>query len=183
MSDREIAALFGPPEEGALRAIVGDDLLDEAMARYLAFYRSQHLTLASAYDGMPALLEELHRRGVTLTVFTGKGRHTTDITLEVLGLTHLFRKVVTGNDVVKHKPSGEGIVSILDELELDPRRTLMVGDSVSDILAAREAGIRVASVLWDDFNRERVLQHERDYTFHSVDEFGAWARTVAIAAA
>lgn len=182
MSDREIAALFGPPEEGALRTIVGDDLLEEAMSQYLAFYRGHHRALASAYDGMPSLLDELYRRGVTLAVFTGKGRHTTEITLDELGLTHLFRKVVTGNDVVRHKPSGEGIRSILKDLSLDPRRTIMVGDSVSDILAARESGIPVASVLWDAFYRDRVLQHERDHTFHSVDEFSAWARAVAVPA-
>lgn len=179
MSDREIASLFGPPEEGALLAIVGKDRLDEAMERYLQFYRDRHQELASVYDGMPELIEELHRRGVTLAIFTGKGRHTTDITLEKFGLTRYFRKVVTGNDVVKHKPSGEGITAILRDLNLDPHRTLMVGDSPSDILAAREAGIPVASVRWDVFNKERVLQHERDFTFHAVSEFASWARTVA----
>lgn len=183
MSDREIAALFGPPEEGALRAIVGEDRLDEAMERYLNFYRDRHQELASVYEGMPELIDELHRRGVILAIFTGKGRHTTDITLEKFGLTRYFRKVVTGNDVVKHKPSGEGITAILRELNLDPRMTLMVGDSASDIIAAREAGIPVASVLWDAFNKERVLQHERDYTFHAVNEFSSWALTVAASSA
>ncbi|MCU0454193.1 MAG: HAD family hydrolase [Bacteroidetes bacterium] len=179
MSDREIAALFGPPEEGALRAIVGDDQLDEAMERYLAFYKGHHRELASVYEGIPALLEELHQRGVALAVFTGKGRHTTDITLDVLGLTHYFRKVVTGNDVVKHKPSGEGIQSIMRDLGLEPSRTVMVGDSAADILAAKEAGVPVASVLWDAFNRDRALQLQRDFTFHSVEDFSAWARSVA----
>jgi HAD superfamily hydrolase (TIGR01509 family) len=179
MSDREIASLFGPPEEGALLAIVGEDQLDEAMEQYLNFYRDRHQDLASVYEGIPELIDELHRRGTTLAIFTGKGRHTTDITLENFGLTRYFSKVVTGNDVVRHKPSGEGITSILRDLNLDPGRTVMVGDSASDIIAAREAGIPVASVLWDVFNKERVLQHERDFTFHAVTEFASWARTVA----
>lgn len=179
MTDREIAALFGPPEEGALRVIVGDDRLDEAMERYLTFYREQHRALASVYDGIPDLLADLHARGIDLALFTGKGRHTTAITLEVLGLQSYFRKVVTGNDVTKHKPSGEGLTSILQELNLEPGHTVMVGDAVADILAAREAGIPVASVLWDAFNKDRVLQHERDFTFHTVPDFAAWARSVA----
>jgi HAD superfamily hydrolase (TIGR01509 family) len=179
MSDREIASLFGPPEEGAIVAIVGEEQLDAAMEQYLSFYRERHQELASVYEGMPELIDELHRRGVILAIFTGKGRHTTDITLEKFGLTRYFRKVVTGNDVKKHKPSGEGITSILRDLSLDPHRTIMVGDSASDIIAAREAGIPVASVLWDAFNKDRVLQHERDFTFHAVSEFSSWARTVA----
>ena len=180
MADREIAALFGPPEEGALRAIVGDERLEEAMQRYLEFYRGNHRSLASVYPGIPELLEELHDRGVLLAVFTGKGRKTADISLEILGLTRFFRKVVTGNDVVRHKPSGEGLASILADFQVPRERTLMVGDSVSDILAAREAGVPVASVLWDSYARERVLQLERDFTFHAVDDFAAWARTVTV---
>lgn len=180
MADHEIAALFGPPEEGALRSIVGDERLDEAMQRYLDFYRAQHRSLASVYAGIPELLEELSDRGVLLALFTGKGRHTTAISLETLGLTRFFRMVVTGNDVVRHKPSGEGIASIIAEFQVPRGRTLMVGDSVADILAAREAGVPVASVLWDSYGKDRVLQHERDFTFHAVDDFAAWARTVTV---
>ena len=178
MADREIAALFGPPEEGALEVIVGRDRLAEAMEQYLAFYREHHRALASVYAGIPEVLEDLYRRGVMMALFTGKGRHAADISLEVLDLQRYFRKVVTGNDVTRHKPSGEGIESILKEFGVPKHKTLMIGDSVSDILAAREAGINVASVLWDPYARERVLQHDRDFTFHTVDEFGAWARTV-----
>lgn len=180
MADHEIAALFGPPEEGALRAIVGDECLEEAMQRYLDFYRAHHRSLASVYVGIPELLEELYDRGVLLALFTGKGRQTAAISLEILGLTRFFRKVVTGNDVVRHKPSGEGIASILAEFRVPRERTLMVGDSAADILAAREAGVPVASVLWDSYAKERVLQHERDFTFHAVDDFAAWARTVTV---
>lgn len=179
MTDREIAALFGPPEEGALEVIVGRDRLDEAMDRYLKYYREHHHALASVYAGMPEILEDLYRCGVSLALFTGKGRHTTAITLEMFGLGKFFRKVVTGNDVVRHKPSGEGIQSILQELGVSKDRSVMVGDSPADIFAAREAGIAVASVLWDPFARERVLKHERDFTFHNVEEFGAWAIHVA----
>jgi HAD superfamily hydrolase (TIGR01509 family) len=179
MTDREIAALFGPPEEGALEVIVGHDRLGAAMDRYLKYYRDHHHTLASVYTGMPEVLRDLHRKGVALALFTGKGRHTTEITLEMFGLRGLFRKVVTGNDVVRHKPSGEGIESILREFEVSKERTVMVGDSPADIFAAREAGVAVASVLWDPFARERVLQHHRDFTFHNVEEFGVWASQVA----
>lgn len=178
-TDREIAALFGPPEEGALEAIVGPDRLDEAMVRYLKYYREHHQALASVYAGMPEVLDDLDRRGVSLALFTGKGRHTTAITLEMFGLQHYFRKVVTGNDVTRHKPSGEGIESILKEFGVSKERSVMVGDSPADILAARDAGIAVASVLWDPFARERVLKHERDHTFHTVAEFGVWASRVA----
>ncbi|MBI3578006.1 MAG: HAD-IA family hydrolase [Ignavibacteriales bacterium] len=146
-SEPEITAMFGPPEEGALLAIVGENQIDEAMK------------------------EERH-----LALFTGKGIHTTTITLEEFHLTKYFNFVVTGNDVVKHKPSAEGIQKILTHFSLKPNEVLMVGDSVGDAKASHEAGVKIASVLWDSYAKEKVLQMNSDYVFHNVQEFYQWLR-------
>ena len=53
----------------------------------------------------------------------------------------------------------------------------MVGDSVGDIQASRAAGVRIASVLWDSMDKERVLQAGSDYVFHDVHELLGWFRS------
>ena len=170
----EIVAMFGPPEEGALVQIVGEDSLEKAMREYLEFYRSNHRRLAAIYPGMDALLSELKRRGCKLSVFTGKGTHTTAITLEECGIKHYFDLVVTGNDVVNHKPSAEGIKKVRAYVGVEQTDALMVGDSVADIKAARGAGVMVAAVLWDSYSKEKVLAMQADVAFHSVTEFRYW---------
>jgi phosphoglycolate phosphatase-like HAD superfamily hydrolase len=52
----------------------------------------------------------------------------------------------------------------------------MVGDSVGDVKASHEAGVKVAAVLWDSYSREKVLQMKTDYVFHDVKEFSEWLR-------
>jgi phosphoglycolate phosphatase-like HAD superfamily hydrolase len=52
----------------------------------------------------------------------------------------------------------------------------MVGDAVADIKAAREAGVKVAAVLWDSYGKDKVLQMDVDYQFHSVKEFSDWLK-------
>jgi phosphoglycolate phosphatase-like HAD superfamily hydrolase len=44
----------------------------------------------------------------------------------------------------------------------------MIGDSVADIEASREAGVKIASVLWDSYAKEQV-RLKSDY-FHTVEE-------------
>lgn len=176
LSPAEIVALFGPPEEGALIPIVGERNLPRAMEEYLGFYRSHHRELAQLYPGIREMLTDAKRAGAALALFTGKGTHTTGITLEEFGLTDLFDCVVTGNDVENHKPSGEGITKILDRFNLKPGEALMVGDSVSDIKASREAGVPVAAALWDSYSHERVLQLKTDLQFYSVAEFHDWLK-------
>ena len=172
----EITAMFGPPEEGALVRIVGKENLDRAMEEYLHFYRTHHSRLARIYPGIVDVLRFLKERRCVIALFTGKGRSTTGITLEEFDLTSYFDMVVTGNDVVNHKPAGEGIQKVLDAFSLSPKETLMVGDSVSDVKAAREAGVRIASVLWDSYGKEKVLQMGSDEVFHSMEEFSSWLR-------
>jgi HAD superfamily hydrolase (TIGR01509 family) len=175
-SPAEIVAMFGPPEEGALLDIVGEEQIDQVMKEYLAYYRRHHKELARLYPGILDLLRFLRRQKVHCALFTGKGIHTTTITMQSFALMPYFEYVVTGNDVVNHKPAPEGIQKILDHFSLRKEEVLMVGDSVGDVKAAREAGVKVAVVLWDSYSKERVLQMKTDYAFHSVTHFSAWIR-------
>lgn len=175
-SEAEINAMFGPPEEGALVRIVGEKHIDRAMEEYLRFYRANHRRLARLYPGIVEVLQFLKDCGCKTAVFTGKGRHTTFITLEEFGLTRFFDMVVTGNDVVNHKPAGEGILKVLEQFGLRPEEAVMVGDSVADVKAARAAGVRIASVLWDSYGRESVLAMGSDEVFNSMEELSAWLR-------
>jgi HAD superfamily hydrolase (TIGR01509 family) len=172
-----ITAMFGPPEEGALLSIVGKDQLDDAMGDYLEFYRRRHDELAQLYPGILDLLIWLKSHGVRLALFTGKGTHTTAITMELFGLKPYFDLVVTGNDVINHKPSAEGIRKILSHFGFKEDEVLMVGDSPADVKASHEAGVRVAAVLWDSYSKEKVLQMKTDYVFHNVSEFSSWLRS------
>jgi HAD superfamily hydrolase (TIGR01509 family) len=175
-SEQEITAMFGPPEEGALLHIVGEEHLATALTEYLEFYRAHHHELASLYPGIVNLLEFLKSRGCLTALYTGKGIHTTMVTLEEFGLTRYFDSIVTGNDVVHHKPSAEGIQKIMKQFNLKPDEVLMVGDSVADVKASHAAGINVAAVLWDSYAKEKVLQMETDYTFYTVDAFAHWLK-------
>lgn len=176
-SEREITAMFGPPEEGALLPMVGHERIETVLKEYLDFYQRNHSRLAKLYPGIVDVIEFLRTRGCKLALFTGKGVHTTTITLQEFGLQQYFDYVVTGNDVVNHKPSAEGIRNIIQQFAFKPEEFLMVGDSVSDVKASREAGVKMAAVLWDSYAKERVQQMETDYKFHTVADFFQWLKT------
>jgi HAD superfamily hydrolase (TIGR01509 family) len=169
-SDEEITKMFGPPEEEALRTIVPTENIEAVMRDYLHFYRANHSRLARLHPGILEILDRLRREGTLVALFTGKGTRTTRISLEECQIEKFFQFVVSGNDVLAHKPSGEGIRKILQKFQLEPEDVLMVGDSVADILSARDAGVRIASVLWDSISRKEVIELMPDFVFDSVPE-------------
>jgi len=175
-SPQEITAMFGPPEEIAIQRLVGKEKYAAAMDDFYSFYELHHPVMASAYDGIREMLDLLKQRGLILAIFTGKGRRTALITLEQIGIRKHFDLIVTGTDVASHKPSPEGICNVMKKFGLDASQVLMVGDSVSDIHAARGAGVLIASVVWDSYGREKVMQMDVDYRFYSVIEFVSWLK-------
>jgi HAD superfamily hydrolase (TIGR01509 family) len=173
-SAQEIIALFGPPEEDVVRAIVGEERTEEAMEEYLKYYRSRHKKCAKLHHGMDKILERCKEQNKILAVFTGKGRETTKITLEECGIEKYFDMVVTGDDVKNHKPSSEGLKMIMERYSLKPEETLMVGDAPVDVQAAHSAGAKIAAVVWDSYAKDVMVQLPADFLFHSVKEFQQW---------
>lgn len=167
-SDEEIISLFGPPEDVILRNWSGD-MYDTVRKDYYDFYIKNH-HMAALYPGIKDILESIKEKNIPLSIFTGKGRTAALITLSKLGIEKYFDLIVTGEDVKEHKPSAEGIILFIKKFNLPSEKVLMIGDSVSDIKASREAGIKIASVVWDSYSKEKVLDYGSDYLFYTVEE-------------
>ncbi len=167
-SDEEIIALFGPTEDVILKKICNDDY-ESARKDYYAYYKDNH-SIAQLYEGIKSLIIDIKNADILLAIFTGKGRTSALITLNEHGLTEYFDLIVSGDDVINHKPSPEGIIKFLNKNNLNPSDVLMIGDSPSDIIAAKEAGVKIASVVWDSYSEDEVRKLNGNNIFHTVDE-------------
>ncbi len=168
-TDEEIAAQFGPSEDVILKAWTKENY-PEARSDYFDFYANKHIEMADIYPGIKEIIKLIKSKGLPISIFTGKGKDSTEITLKTIGIYQYFDMIVTSDDVDEHKPSPEGINKFIDAFNLQRDRVLMIGDAPSDILASQKAGIKVASVVWDSYAKEKVLSMESDYLFHTVDE-------------
>jgi pyrophosphatase PpaX len=167
-SDEEIIGLFGPTERQIIKKLFGENY-KEVSEDYYKFYSDNH-SMVDIYPGLKEILVELKNNNYPIGIFTGKGRDSSMITLTKLGIDKYFDLIVTGDDVENSKPSPEGILKFVDKFNLEKQKVLMIGDSVSDVKAAREAGVKIASVLWDSYGEEEVKTLQSDYYFHSVGE-------------
>jgi len=174
-SDEEIIAMFGPTEDVILREKFNGEKFKEVYDEYYRFYRENHPRMADLYPGIVDILRELKERKILTSIFTGKGRKTTEITLEILGIKNFFDMIVTGDDVINHKPSPEGIIKFINTYNLKKDEVLMVGDSVADIIAARDAQIDIASVVWDSYAKDEVVKLNPLH-FENVNDFKRWLK-------
>lgn len=168
MTPPEIISLFGPTEDQIIEnwfEVNHQEVKDD----YYSFYTDNH-HLADVYPGIKELLAFLKSKNVLLSIYTGKGRSAALITLKKLDILKYFDMVITGSDVKEHKPSAEGILAFIDRFKIPKEKVLMIGDAPADIKAARSAGVKAASVVWDSYAKKEVLELGSDYIFYSVDE-------------
>jgi len=124
------------------------DAFDRLLARYLEFYRQSPAELTVVYPGVFEVLERLRAEGLKMGICTNKPESMSHLALGALGMGHLFRAVVGGDTLDVRKPDGRHVVAVLDRMGADPGSAVMVGDSQTDMRAARDAGLPVVAVAY-----------------------------------
>ena len=124
-------------------------------------------------DGVGAMLHELSHR-YHLGLITTRCCAHAEAFLKQQGLTDLFQVVVGREDTWRIKPHPSPVRHAADQLDLVPDRCLLVGDTTTDIYAARSAGARSAGVLCG-FGTEAELEGAgADLILNTTGELGKW---------
>ena len=90
--------------------------------------------------------------------------------LEGFGLAKYFQKVVTAFDTLNPKPSPEALLECSKQLKVEACECVVVGDSVVDIRAGKNAGAKTVAVLSGIFSREELEKEKPDLILESVKE-------------
>jgi HAD superfamily hydrolase (TIGR01549 family) len=125
-------------------------------------YDLDALSRWSLREGAAEVLRDLAAHGLALGLVTNIGRRAAEGALERFALGSFFGAAVTRNDVARMKPDPEGIGQALRRLG-KPGPALMVGDSLSDLFAARGAGVAVAIVAGGESSETSIRAHEPDH--------------------
>lgn len=160
-------------DEARARNIIGLGLREAFYALFPDVRDDQHERLAAAYrhhflgnseitselfPGVAETLAALRGQGYLLAVATGKGRQGLNHVLEQTGCTSLFHTSRCADETIS-KPHPQMLLEIMEELEVEPGRTLMVGDTEYDMQMAKQAGVAALAVSYGVHSRERLLGH------------------------
>jgi len=175
LSDQDIIATFGPSEEGTIQTLIPEHY-EEGIVNYLQFYEDLHDICPDPFPGIIDLLGQLKEKGIRIAMVTGKGKHSTIITLKKFGLHDHFEHIETGSPEGPTKE--KGIAAVLRQWpDLDKSSIVYVGDAPSDITASRKAGIPVVAAAWaPTAEHEKLLANNPDNIFYTLSEFTDWLR-------
>lgn len=151
--EQVLAAQIGPDIDPALRT--------EALRIYQAQYHHHRTSPAILYPGVPDLLQRLQDNGIKIGLCTNKPQIPALNVLADTGIADFFACVTGGDVLAVRKPDGDHLRHVMACLDNPaPAHTMMIGDSINDVLAARAAG-------------SRVFVYRHGYAHSPVDTLGA----------
>ncbi|NOY62594.1 MAG: phosphoglycolate phosphatase [Gammaproteobacteria bacterium] len=128
---------------GQLEGEPDADLYAKAFPYFMKVY-AQNTSLRSAlYPGISKGLQALLASGFRLGCVTNKAAAFTEPLLKAMGIYDNFEIVISGDTLAKKKPDPLPLLHAAEFFGVPAEQALMVGDSVSDVKAARAAGFAI----------------------------------------
>jgi phosphoglycolate phosphatase len=147
-------------------ASVSDARLDELFVDFLAHYEDHIADETVLFPGVFEALDRFETAGWAFAVCTNKIEHPSVLLLNALGIADRFRAICGKDTFAVSKPDGGAVLQTIARANGDHRRAIMVGDSKTDIDAARNAGIPVVAVDFGytdqpvaNFKPDRIISH------------------------
>jgi phosphoglycolate phosphatase len=117
------------------------EAVDAGLAIFLAHNEAHLFDRTFLYPEAAETLAELSGRGHTLALLSNKNEGLCRKLLTHFGIDGYFSAVMGGDTMASRKPSPEPVLKLMSVLAHGPRETVMVGDSINDVAAGRDAGV------------------------------------------
>ncbi|TAL94140.1 MAG: phosphoglycolate phosphatase [Rhodanobacter sp.] len=148
----------------------------QVLARFDQHYADTAGTFGQAYPGCCEALQSLRDDGVQLACVTNKEMRHAGHVLAVNQLTDYFELVIGGDSLPCKKPDASVLRHVLATFDSTPGQAAHVGDSETDIAAARNAGVAAWAVPWGYNSGRPVAAAAPDRLFQSMAEIAQLVR-------
>ena len=150
LEEKEKLAFIGPPIQNSLQKRYGLSATKawEIASAWRDIYKDKFLLMAKPYDGMLIVLRRIRDCGIKIGIATNKREDYAVKLLEHFQFLPLLHCVV-GTDFQGKRSKSEIIHLCRERVDVnEPACCLMVGDTLSDLTAAKSAGVPFVGVTW-----------------------------------
>lgn len=124
-----------------------------------SLYRRRYLKEARLFPSALELCKRLKRMGYTLALASSSPSKTVKHYLSLFKDGNIFSYVTTFCDIENSKPEPDAFLAVLNQGRLKKNETVVIGDSIWDMKAARQAGLRAIGFLSGGcFSKEELIK-------------------------
>ena len=147
--------------------IEDQNVKDEMVKEFIDYYGKNIIYESKLVNGVEEFLKWCSSKKISMGVCTNKQEHLAIDLLKKIKIYNYFEYVAGGNTFEVCKPDPKHLTNIVEILNGDLKKTLMIGDSENDTIPAKEASIPV--ILLDNGYTEKNVSEI--YYDHLVEDF------------
>ncbi len=155
---------------GSLDGEPSDEEFERAYPIFLDLYAENTSKRSCLYPGVREGLDYLKSQGYRLGCVTNKAAQFTLPLLKDLGVYDDFGIVISGDTLPVKKPDPGPLLHAAKHFGVKPEDALMIGDSVSDVKAARAAGFQIVCMSYGYNHGEDIRDYGPDLVADSMVE-------------
>jgi HAD superfamily hydrolase (TIGR01509 family) len=121
-------------------------------------FKNRYLPLIRPFSAVPNLLQRVREAGLRTAVASSAKRDELEQFLEIAGVARLIDKATSSEDVHESKPAPDVFEAVLNNLKIQGKDAVAIGDSPYDAEAAGKANIRTIGVLCGGFTESSLRQ-------------------------
>lgn len=133
--------------------------IEEAMEAYGRIFKKYCTYHVAPYDGIVDMLKELKKQGVQLAVLSNKPHLQTKDVVATFFEEGTFVRVYGQQEGVPRKPDPAALHMILEELGVNQKECLYIGDSDVDMMTGCAAGVPAVGVTWGFRSKDVLVSH------------------------
>jgi phosphoglycolate phosphatase len=156
---------------GRMNGEPDEDLYQRALPIFLNFYAQNISKRSRLYDGVREGLAGLRAADMRLGAVTNKPERFTLPLLKQMHLLDYFEIVVSGDSLPRKKPDPLPLLHAAEVMSIAPAHALMLGDSETDVIAARAAGFPTVCMSYGYNHGENICDVNPDAVIDSIAEF------------
>jgi len=133
---------------------------DEACELYFEAYGKEPCKDTFAYPGVVDTLDYLHKKGYKMSICTNKPYAFIAPILEALAIKSYFNSWIGEDSIAEKKPSAGPLLHLAKAMDISLTKSIMIGDSKNDILAAQNAGMDNIGVSYGYNYNENIADYK-----------------------
>lgn len=145
-------------------------LFEKALPIFMDLYAENTSARSRLFPGVREGLDYLTSKGIALGCVTNKAARFTEPLLQNLGVYDYFGIVVSGDTLPQKKPDPAPLRHAADFFKVPAEQSLMLGDSMHDVEAARNAGFKVIAVTYGYNHGHDIREAKPDAVIDSFAE-------------
>ena len=162
--------VLGPSLEEMFKKYMPEDDTDMLIEEYVKINHELHKDYVRPVANAVEVLEKLKAEGYRMAIVSTKKQPSIRFGLKMYDMEKYFEVVLGEDDYEKRKPEKDGIIKALDEMAASQDNVIYIGDTATDIMSGRNAGVYTVGLILDEDRKDGISDSEPNTIIHDLNE-------------